>query len=303
MGEFVQKLKTDLIVITGMSGAGRTEAMHIFEDLGYYCIDNLPPSMIKPLVELMDMQAGQARRLAVVCDVRSHEFFSQLSAELEVLSDLEINYQLLFLDAKDEVLRARYSALRRLHPLMSSERDKNYSLSEAIKAERSLLDSIKQRAHIVVDSSSLKPRQLRHKLCEHFSGVSPYETMKINVFSFGFKYGNPSEADLIIDVRFLPNPYYIPELKMLTGFDKEVSDYVLDHEETQKFLYAWHQLLDVVIPGYVQEGKQYLSIGIGCTGGQHRSVAITQETAEYLGKQGYQLSSSHRDIHRAKALR
>lgn len=302
MSEISQKLKTDLIVITGMSGAGRTEAMHVFEDLGYYCIDNLPPLMIKPLVELVGMQSGNARRLAVVCDVRSQEFFSQLSAELDSLAELEINYQLLFLDAKDEVLQARYSALRRLHPLMSPERDqKTYSISEAIRAERSLLDSMKQRAHIVLDSSDLKPRQLRHKLYEHFAEISPHEALNIKVFSFGFKYGNPTEADLVIDVRFLPNPYYIPELKMQTGFDKEVADYVLSHQETKKFLTAWHQLLDVLIPGYVQEGKQYLSIGIGCTGGQHRSVAITQETAQYLAEQGYRPTSSHRDIHRAQA--
>ncbi len=295
------RLSKDLIIITGMSGAGRTEAMHTFEDLGYYCIDNLPPQMIIPLVELMNLNTDKKRPLALVCDIRSQEFFgSALADKIALLDEFELDYELLFLEAQDEVLQARYSALRRKHPLMNYPQNANLTLLEVIALERKLLGPLKDYAHHIIDSSKLKPKQLRERLVEQFSELPIEKTISVQVFSFGFKYGNPQDADLVIDVRFLPNPYYVPELKRKTGFNEEVYSYVLEHEETKKFMQAWKQLLDVIMPAYVKEGKQYLSIGIGCTGGQHRSVSIALASAAYLAEKGYEVSSAHRDVHRAQ---
>lgn len=295
------RLSKDLIIITGMSGAGRTEAMHTFEDLGYYCIDNLPPQMIIPLVELMNLNTDKKRPLALVCDIRSQEFFgSALADKIALLDEFELDYELLFLEAQDEVLQARYSALRRKHPLMNYPQNANLTLLEVIALERKLLGPLKDHAHHIIDSSKLKPKQLRERLVEQFSELPIEKTISVQVFSFGFKYGNPQDADLVIDVRFLPNPYYVPELKRKTGFNEEVYSYVLEHEETKKFMQAWQQLLDVIMPAYVKEGKQYLSIGIGCTGGQHRSVSIALASAAYLAEKGYEVSSAHRDVHRAQ---
>ena len=295
------RLSKDLIIITGMSGAGRTEAMHTFEDLGYYCIDNLPPQMIIPLVELMNLNTDKKRPLALVCDIRSQEFFgSALADKIALLDEFELDYELLFLEAQDEVLQARYSALRRKHPLMNYPQNANLTLLEVIALERKLLGPLKDYAHHIIDSSKLKPKQLRERLVEQFSELPIEKTISVQVFSFGFKYGNPQDADLVIDVRFLPNPYYVPELKRKTGFNEEVYSYVLEHEETKKFMQAWQHLLDVIMPAYVKEGKQYLSIGIGCTGGQHRSVSIALASAAYLAEKGYEVSSAHRDVHRAQ---
>lgn len=290
------KIGPELVIITGMSGAGRTEAMHTFEDLGYYCIDNLPPALIMPLVDLIDLPSGSGRPLCVVCDVRAEQFFSQLISELEKLSELDITFSVVFLDADDHSLRSRYSALRRRHPLSGEAT----SVTEAISAERKLLASIRSRADLVVNTTRLKPQELRAFLQDKYSSLSAQETMSVTVFSFGFKHGNPVEGDIVMDVRFLPNPYYVPELKGLTGFDEPVYTYVVERDETKSFFTSWKALLDSVMPGYVQEGKRHLSIGIGCTGGQHRSVVIARATAEYLTAQGYRVISSHRDIHLAQ---
>lgn len=286
----------DLIIITGMSGAGRTEAMHTFEDLGYFCIDNLPPAMLMPLVTLVDLPSGSSRPLAVVCDVRSKHFFLELKHEVEKLSKLDIDYAIVFLDASDDAIRNRYSALRRRHPLSQD----GMSITAAIREERELLASIKERANLVVDTTRLRTRELRRLLQENFSNMSVRQGMNVTVFSFGFKHGNPIEADIVMDVRFLPNPYYVPELKELTGFDEPVYTYVIEREETQEFMKAWYHLLDSVMPGYVSEGKQHLSIGIGCTGGQHRSVVIAEATGSYLASREYRVETTHRDVHRAK---
>lgn len=286
----------DLIIITGMSGAGRTQAMHTFEDLGYFCIDNLPPAMLEPLVKLVDLASGSGKPLAVVCDVRSEHFFGELMKELDKLSEQGINYSIIFLEASNSVLVSRYSALRRRHPLSQD----GMSLTEAINEERRLLSNIKERANMVIDTTDLPTRELRALLQKRYTNMSAEQGMSVTVFSFGFKHGNPVEADIIMDVRFLPNPYYIPELRPLTGFDEPVYTYVIEREETEKFLKAWYNLLDSVMPGYVSEGKQHLSIGIGCTGGQHRSVVLAEATASYLSSCGYRVSTAHRDTHRAK---
>lgn len=282
----------DLIVITGMSGAGRTEAMHTFEDLGYFCIDNLPPKLLVNLVSLAGMPSGAPRKLAVVCDLRAKEFFPELTDELKSLSHLGLSYSVLFLDATDEALLRRFKASRRRHPMC----DGGMTIISGIRRERKLLLDAKDIANYVIDTSDVRPQELRNEIRNLFSGKALSEGLGVSVFSFGFKHGAPLDADIVIDVRFLPNPFYEPELRTLTGLDKPVADYVLEKAETQKFLKAWRELLDVVMPGYVAEGKQHLSIGVGCTGGQHRSVVLAQQTGEYLASQGYHVGTSHRDI-------
>lgn len=288
----------EVLIITGMSGAGRTEALHALEDLGYYCIDNLPPSMLVPLSELVGLPVNSGRRLAVVCDVRSREFFSELRQELQRLSEREVSFQVLFLDADDDALRNRYSSLRRRHPLSSEVG----TVSQAIALERERLGSIRELANVVVDTTELRPRDLRSLLTQEFSSLPPQQGMNVSVFSFGFKYGLPLDADLVIDVRFLPNPYYDPSMRELTGHDAPVRDFVLGREETQRFLDAWYNLLDVTMPGYVAEGKQHLSVAVGCTGGQHRSVALAEATGEHLAREGYRVTVTHRDLTRRTCL-
>jgi UPF0042 nucleotide-binding protein len=275
-----------------MSGAGRSEAMRAFEDMGYFCIDNLPPSLLINLVTLAGLSGAGKRRLAVVCDIRGQEFFSTLNSELEHIREAGVKVTVLFLDATNEVQLARYKATRRRHPLA----DDALTISAAIAQERTLLNSTREMADQVIDTTSTDSRELRRRIRQAFSQTSDQAALAVTVYSFGFKYGIPMESDLVIDVRFLPNPYYESELKPLTGLDAAVKGYVLDSIQTKRFTENWQKLLDVVMPGYVAEGKQHLLISIGCTGGQHRSVAIAEQTAAYLGKLGYQVSILHRDL-------
>ena len=282
----------DLIIITGMSGAGRTEAMHTFEDLGYFCIDNLPPSLLINLVSLAGRPDGVQRKLAVVCDLRAREFFPELIEELKRISDAGLTYVVLFLDSNTKSLLTRFKQTRRRHPLC----DEGMTIVAGIEKERKLLEEAKEIADYVVDTANMKPQELRKKIRSLFSSEDDIEGLRVSVFSFGFKHGMPMDADILIDVRFLPNPYYERELRTLLGTDDAVRDYVLGKEQTQEFLEKWHALLDVVMPGYVEEGKNYISIGLGCTGGQHRSVTLAQETYEYLVEKGYSATITHRDI-------
>ena len=285
----------DVVVITGMSGSGRTQALHVFEDMGYFCIDNLPPRLLLQLAELVGINTGVGRHLAVTCDLRSQGLFDELSESVTLLRDHEISCQVVFLDTSDEILRRRYDENRRRHPLAAP----GESVPSAIERERAQLASVRAAADLVIDTSSLRPRDLRGQLRRAFSELTDQQLMEVSVFSFGFKYGMPVEADLMIDVRFLPNPFYDPEMRPLTGKDRLVADFVLNNPTTEKFLDAWWQLLDVTMPGYVAEGKSHLSIAVGCTGGQHRSVAIADATAAYLERAGYHVSLSHRDLSRA----
>ncbi len=285
----------DVVIITGMSGSGRTQAMHVFEDMGYFCIDNLPPRLILQLAELVGINAGIGRHLAVTCDLRSQGLFDELQDAISTLGDHEMSSKIVFLDASDEVLIRRYSENRRRHPLaMAGE-----STADAIQRERVQLSHVRDRADMIIDTSRLRTTALRTRLRHAFSELTDQQLMEVHVFSFGFKHGLPVEADLMIDVRFLPNPFYDPEMRAMTGLDRKVSDFVLEHPKTQEFMEAWHKLLDAVMPGYIAEGKPQLSIAIGCTGGQHRSVAIAEATARYLERQQYHVSISHRDLPRA----
>ena len=282
----------DVVVITGMSGSGRTQALHVFEDMGYFCIDNLPPRLLLQLCELVGINSGVGRHLAVTCDLRSQGLFDEITDSLTQLREHEISCKTVFLDTEDDILRRRYSENRRPHPLQG----KGLTLAEAIERERAQLAGVRDVADLVIDTSHLRTKDLRARLRRAFSELSDQQLMEVSVFSFGFKHGMPVEADLMIDVRFLPNPFYDPEMRPLTGNDKRVADFVLENPTTEKFLDAWKQLLDVVMPGYVAEGKAHLSIAVGCTGGQHRSVAIANATASYLEAAGYHVSLSHRDL-------
>ena len=282
----------DLIIITGMSGAGRTEAMHTFEDIGYFCIDNLPPSLLMNLVSLAGLNTGTLRKLAVVCDLRAKEFFPELTAELAKLKEMGLSYTMLFLDSSDEELLNRFKASRRRHPLC----DNGMTIVAGIRRERQLLTECKQMADCVLDTSTERPQDMREKLRSLFTDQSAQEGLGVSVYSFGFKHGAPTDADIVIDVRFLPNPFYERELRDKTGMDEEVKDYVLGKDETKEFLKRWFSLLDFVMPGYVKEGKQYLSIAVGCTGGQHRSVVLANATGQHLSQEGYRVTTTHRDL-------
>ncbi len=290
--------RVDLVVITGMSGAGRTEAMHSFEDLGYYCIDNLPPSLLISLVSSKDIPGqGEGKpHLAVVCDARNRDYFVQLSGELAKLNDQGMEYRIIFLDSSDETLLSRYKASRRRHPMCT---DNKMTIAQGIDAERALLSELRELANIIIDTTDMKPIELREKIRESFSETLPQSGLGIVVYSFGFKHGMAEDADIVIDVRFLPNPYYDPEMRYMTGLEDTVKNFVLERSETKEFLKSWEELLSCVMPGYVTEGKQQLAIGVGCTGGQHRSVVLAEATGEYLRSQGYRVHVSHRDLSRA----
>ncbi len=282
-----------LVVITGMSGAGRSEAIHTFEDLGYFCIDNLPPSFLRQVVDLASLPGSRIRRIAVVSDVRAKEFFDELVGELEDLEDEGISFHLVFLEADNARLIRRFKETRRRHPLAAE----GESLPDSIKAEREALSVIRARADVIIDTSKLKPADLRRVLRERYTETLS-STLTISVISFGFKHSMPDDADIVMDVRFLPNPYYIVRLRERTGLERAVRDFVLDREETQQFLSRWFALLDVVVPGYIEEGKQHLTIAMGCTGGMHRSVVLAEVTADHLRHEGWHATVGHRDMGR-----
>lgn len=283
--------KANLIIITGMSGAGKTIAVQSLEDLGFFCVDNLPPVLIPKFAELIEQSNGKIGNVALVIDLRGRDFFTTLAQALsDVRQNHTIGYEILFLDATDTVLVQRYKESRRRHPLAPEG-----LLLEGIRLERKLLEDLKGWATQTIDTSSLKPGQLKDQIVTRFTGVGS-NVMSVNVTSFGFKYGIPIDADLIYDVRFLPNPHYIDTLRPQTGQSAEVYDYVMKWPETQQFLVKLLDMLQFLIPQYRKEGKSQIVIGIGCTGGKHRSVAI----AEYLGKmlavgETERVRVSHRD--------
>lgn len=282
--------KMRLTIITGMSGAGKTVAVQCLEDMGYFCIDNLPPMLLLKFIEMIDQSQNKMDKIAVVMDLRGRAFFRHLSKALDEIAKKDwIIQKILFLEASDEVLIRRYKETRRNHPLAPHGR-----ISEGIKRERALLSEIKGQAQIILDSSGLKPVQLKNKIQEHFS-ASNDDTFSVHIFSFGFKYGSPIDADLLFDVRFLPNPYYVEKLRILTGLDESVSSYVLKYAETKQFLEKFIDLLAFTLPYYQKEGKRQVVIGIGCTGGQHRSVTIAEYISRYFAGT-YRTVITHRDI-------
>lgn len=286
--------QTKLIIITGMSGAGKTVAVRSFEDLGYYCVDNLPPTLLPKFLELMKESRNKIDKVALVMDLRGREFFDTLFESLDLLAEEPwIQEHIIFLDATDEVLVSRYKETRRSHPLSPGDLPLN-----GIRKERKLLEGLRGRAQRIIHTTNLKPRRLREKIVQLYA-ADHQEVFSVHFVSFGFKHGILIDADLVFDVRFLPNPHYVPSLQPLTGLNPDVSSYVFKWEATQQFKDKLLDLFEFMLPQYKKEGKSQLVVAIGCTGGQHRSVAL----AEYFGKQlsnQYITHITHRDIDKRK---
>ena len=286
--------KIQLVMVTGMSGAGKTVAIQSFEDLGYFTIDNMPPALLLKFIELM-RHSPDNNKLAVVVDMRSRSFFNEIRTIVDELDNQEdLDFKVLFLDATDSELVARYKETRRSHPLAADGR-----VLDGITLERELLSPLKNISQNVVDTTELTPRNLRKTIAEQFASQDNQPDFRVEVMSFGFKYGLPIDADLVFDVRFLPNPYYKLELRNLTGQDTAVYDYVMDHPESEDFYRHLHDLILPILPSYKREGKSVLTIAMGCTGGQHRSVAFAERLANDL-KGNWQVNCSHRDKDRRK---
>lgn len=283
-----------LVIITGMSGAGKTVAIQSFEDMGYFCVDNMPPSLIPKFWELI-RESGKVTKIALVVDLRSRSFFDEIQNMLAEIENTQlIDTKILFLDASDVELVSRYKETRRVHPMAMDG-----LVTEGIRKERAILEDLKVKASLVIDTTTLTPRQLREKINQEFRHNNE-SGFRVEMVSFGFKYGLPIDADIVMDVRFLPNPHYIPELRPLTGCDKPVYDYVMSFEQTEKFYQSFSRLLLQIMPGYIKEGKSSLTIAIGCTGGQHRSVALTNRVGECLEENGYTVNTTHRDKDKRK---
>ncbi|TDV49015.1 RNase adapter RapZ [Actinophytocola oryzae] len=283
----------EVAVVTGLSGAGRSTAAKCMEDLGWFVVDNLPPELISTMVELGAKAQGAVTKVAVVMDVRSRAFTDDLAAIIRDLDASGYKPRVLFLEATDDVLVRRFEQVRRGHPMQGDGR-----LIDGIKAERDLLGPLREDADLVLDTSTLSVHQLRAKIEDAF-GTDSATSTKVTVLSFGYKYGIPMDADLVMDVRFLPNPFWIPELKDLTGKDADVRNYVLTQEGAEEFLDRYHELLRLIGAGYRREGKRYLTLAIGCTGGKHRSVAISEELSKRLAAEDRMaVKVVHRDLGR-----
>ncbi|HCM88979.1 MULTISPECIES: RNase adapter RapZ [Vagococcus] len=282
-----------LVVITGMSGAGKTVAIQSFEDMGFFCIDNLPPSLIPKFWELIK-ESGKITKIALVIDLRSRAFFQEIQSMLiEIENTKLVDTSIMFLDASDKELVSRYKETRRTHPLAMDG-----LVTEGIAKERSLLSELKAEAQLVIDTTKLAPRELRERIMANFKSQDT-STFRVEMVSFGFKYGLPIDADIVMDVRFLPNPHYVDELRPMCGKDKPVYDYVMASEMTEDFYQKYEELILSILPGYKKEGKMSLTIAIGCTGGQHRSVALTERLGHRI-EQDYKTNITHRDISKRK---
>lgn len=279
------------VIITGMSGAGKSTVLKFFEDIGYFCVDNLPPSLIPKFIELCDKPNSEIERVAVGIDIRGGKLFDDFFTYLSEIKNENGCFEILFLDCSDDVLLKRYKETRRTHPLAKGER-----IMAGILRERELLCDIRRKSDYIIDTSHILARQLKQKINDIFIENKDFESLMITVLSFGFKYGSPTDADLVFDVRFLPNPFYIEELRPLTGNDISVSDYVMKYEESTIFLEKLKDMIDFLIPNYIKEGKNQLVIGIGCTGGKHRSVTLANELFSNLQKAGHSVIIYHRDI-------
>jgi RNase adapter protein RapZ len=292
---FAESHLEDLVVITGYSGAGKSTAMNVFEDAGYFCVDNLPPGMIRGLVELFVHEGSKVARAAVVSDVRGGEYFDTLTAVLDDLQALGIGHHVLFLDADEETLVTRYKETRRRHPLAPVGQ-----VVAGIAAERAVLEPLKARADMVIDTRGLEAHMLRRKIADEFLPRTAATQLAVTFQSFGFKHGPPRDADLTLDVRFLPNPHYEPDLRELTGYDARVVDFVGREGKLEEFYALVSPLLDFLLPEYVTEGKAHLLVTVGCTGGRHRSVAVAEHlAARYRGREDVFVAVTHRDIEKA----
>ena len=280
------------IIVTGLSGAGKSEATNALEDMGYFCVDNLPPKLIKKFAEVCKQSQGSIDKVALVMDIRGGIFFDDLFESLSELSREQFRYEILFLDTSDEVLVKRFKEKRRSHPLAPGGR-----VITGIELERQKLREVKDKADVIIDTSKYAIKDLREEMARKFGDKEmPEKQMAITILSFGFKYGIPVDSDLVFDVRFIPNPFYIPELKPFSGNDEPVKNYVMEQTETQTFLQKVNDMFEFLIPNYQKEGKRQLIISIGCTGGRHRSVAIANSIYETLRANNHDVYVEHRDI-------
>ena len=287
----------EVTVISGLSGAGMSEAAKAFEDLGWFVIDNLPPALIGKMLSLALGPGHEINRMALVIDSRGGMFFSEIKEALAELRRDVGSFRLVFLEADDEALVRRFDATRRRHPLALQDR-----LSVGIQRERKLMASLRDGADLIIDTSDLSVRDLRRKLSAYFEATGAAEGLKTTIISFGYKFGLPLDADLVLDVRFLPNPHWVPGLRELTGLEGPVRDYVLGKDVTGDFLARAKDLFAVLLPGYESEGRHYLTIAVGCTGGRHRSVVLAEELGEFIQGKGYPAKVIHRDVERPPSV-
>lgn len=285
--------RTEVVIVTGLSGAGKTQAADWFEDHGYYVIDNMPPSMISNFLELEAFENRSIQKVAFVVDIRSHHFLEGLADALDKLEATpNIDSSILFIEASDETLVKRYNETRRTHPL---NKNGGVTTADVVQKERELLDPFRQKADHVLDTTHMKQAEMFAEMSRIYEGSDGGQRFTFNIMSFGFKFGIPQGVDMVFDMRFIPNPFYIPSLKKLTGHNKKVAQYVLKQDVTQEFLTQVDNMMKLLVPHYIKEGKYNLSIAVGCTGGQHRSVAVANELGRILTEEGYHVSVEHRE--------
>lgn len=280
------------VVVTGMSGAGKSTALKMLEDLGYFCVDNLPVQLVSKLADLVSAQRMERDKIALGIDIRSGVKFQELEGVLEELKTAGLKYEILYLDAQDDVLVKRYKETRRNHPLADEGR-----VDQGIQKERELLEGLKKKADYILDTSQMLTRELQTELSKIYVDNKEYKSIYVTILSFGFKYGIPNDADLVFDVRFLPNPYYLEELRVKTGNDKEIQEFVMKNDKAEEFMKKLDELIRFLIPNYIEEGKHQLVVAVGCTGGKHRSVTIANELFERLKTDiSFGIKVEHRDI-------
>jgi len=285
------KKNVSFTIITGLSGAGKSQAIRSFEDLGFFCVDNLPPLLIPKFAELAIQSDGKINKIALVIDSRGGKFFKDVFQALEELEEIGIKHSILFLDASDEVLVRRFKETRRRHPLA-----REGLIIEAIRQERKILSRLKEKAQKIIDTSGFTAQELKTEIKSFFSENDEWDKLVATVMSFGFKYGIPVDSDLVLDVRFLPNPYYVEELREFSGNEKVIDDYILSWDVTKEFFSRLFSLVEFLLPHYVSEGKTSLTIAIGCTGGRHRSVVVANKLGNFIKEKGYSTLLKHRDI-------
>jgi UPF0042 nucleotide-binding protein len=281
----------EFVIITGMSGAGKSQAIKVLEDINYYCMDNLPPALLPNFAELCKSSSKEVNKVAVVADIRGGIFFKDLFNSLDALKNMGIQYRILFLNASDDELVKRYKEQRRPHPLSTTG-----TIVDGIHEERASLEEVKKRSDYIIDTTNMKLGRLKEELLSIFVQGNISFNLNITVMSFGYKYGLPQDSDLVFDVRFLPNPYYIETLKNYTGNDKNVQEYVMGFDTTNIFIDKLKDMLLFLLPHYIKEGKSNLVVSIGCTGGKHRSVTIANKIAAFLSEENYRVLSNHRDV-------
>ncbi|EQH93134.1 RNase adapter RapZ [Clostridioides difficile] len=278
------------VIVTGLSGSGKSETMRALEDMGFYCVDNLPPALITKFAELCYQPNSSIDKVALGIDIRGRKFFEALHESLNYLEKENYEYEMVYLDCNDDVLLKRYKMTRRNHPLA-----KDMQIPEGIKMERKIMEPLKELSTCIIDTTNMKPKDLKEEIKKIYSSGEDNPNLTISVVSFGFKHGILADADLVFDVRFLQNPYYVEELRAKTGDDKEVRDYVMNSKISEEFYVKLLDMIHFLVPQYIDEGKQHLVIGVGCTGGRHRSVTITNLIAEDLSNKGYRVVKKHRD--------